>query len=63
MRLSSSKREYVAVHNERYGQHYVPAWLRSCGYVPLAFFIALETQCSEAMHIFDGGFVASHFLL
>ena len=32
-------------------------WALAASYVPLAFF-ALETQCSEAMHIFDGGFVA-----
>jgi hypothetical protein len=29
----------------------------------VSFFIASEAQVSEAMHIFDGCFMASHFLL
>jgi hypothetical protein len=46
------------------GRRYAPAGLPSCRQLRVFdYFIALAPQCSEAMHIFDGGFMASRFLL
>jgi hypothetical protein len=41
------------------GRRYAPAWLPSCGQLrAFSLFFALQTQCSEAMHILERRLVA-----